>query len=543
MSRVTACRRRTRVATSAIALSLLAVAPAYADPGAPAPSPDPASRVVLSRASAYVVAALTDGDHVVGAYGPDLGQTADVALGLAASGTEPDTLARVLDYLRAHAGAYVHGDPGLGEKEGAGYAGPSAKLALLAAVTGGDPTSFGGIDLLAELGDLSSTSGPDAGRYVDDSAFGDYSNPLGQAFAVLALERASTSGAPQQAVDVLAGAQCFDGGFPAAFGAASCRSSPEATGLALQALVAADADCSAARAMGWLASRQDADGSFVGAAADPAAPAAADVNGTAYAALGLTAAGVSATPTTAYLTSVQNPDGGLPSAPSTTGESNLLATSKALVALAHTSFVGLGPNAPATDAPTCPDARAEAPIQAPTAAAVPPTPASATSAPVARAPRSAPTAGPAPVTSSIPAASRTTASAVAAAPRRRARGSAATSSASTTSPAAAAPTTTDASATAAAPTTPDASPTAGASPTAAVVPSDDNATTYAAAPGTAAVVVPSSPVATGLAHTAANADLPTTGADPLVPVATGFVLVFVGLTLLFAGRRRAGRHA
>lgn len=305
------------------------------------------------RAAAYVVGHLTDGDHVTGSFGPDLGQTSDVALGLAATKGQGATLAKVLTYLDTHAAAYVHGDPSSGEKVGANYAGSTGKLALVAKTAGKNPSSFGGLDLISELRGLMDSKG----RFRDDSKFGDYSNPLGQAFAILALQRGTPEGAPQAAIDYLVIAQCTDGGFPDAFSkvGATCSSSPDATGLALQALVATGGGCPATKARSWLKAHQRADGSFASNAVDPSKPAAGNVNSTAYAAQGLSAAGESTSTIVSYLASVQKPDGGLAIEPSGKDKaSNVFATAQALDALAGSSFLTIGPSPITPAAPVCP---------------------------------------------------------------------------------------------------------------------------------------------------------------------------------------------
>ncbi len=416
----------------------------------------------VDRASSFVVASLAGGDHVVGPFGPDLGQTADVALGLAAAGGQGPALAKVVAYLKANAAAYVHGDPSFGEKADANYAGPTGKLAVVAQVTGNDPTSFGGLDLLAELRTLASPTG----RFLDDSAFGDFSNPLGQAFDVLALQRAG--GAPRPTIDALVGAQCGDGGFPDAFGG-TCASSADASGLALQALVAADSGCPAAAALAYLQAHQSADGSFTSSAVDPAKAPVANVNSTAYAALGLTAARASSAATVVYLRSVQNLDGGLPTIPSSSPSSNLFATAQALAALAARSFLTVGPAPLPAVAPVC-DTATATPTTAPT-------------------PTATATASPTTSRSAVP-----------------------TSSTATRPP--------------------------------TVTPSTASSTSSASTTSSSAVVAGTFTGAeTPPPAVAAQGDLPRTGADLLTPVASGFVLLFLGLILLFASRRRAGRHA
>ncbi|MEO6143935.1 MAG: prenyltransferase/squalene oxidase repeat-containing protein, partial [Dermatophilaceae bacterium] len=200
-----------------------------------------------------------------------------------------------------------------------------------------------GLDLIGELRALMKADG----RFSDDSKFGDYSNPLGQSFGILALERATPEGAPQAAVDFLLTAQCTDGGFPDAFpkAGAKCSPSPDATGLALQALVAGGADCPATQARAWLKAHQQADGSFADSAVDPAKPAVGNVNSTSYAALGLIAAGESTKTVADYLGSVQSSDGGLAIKPASGDKkSNVYATAQALDAFAGSSFLTIGPS-------------------------------------------------------------------------------------------------------------------------------------------------------------------------------------------------------
>ncbi len=93
--------------------------------------------------------------------------------------------------------------------------------------------TFGGVDLPARLTSLLTP----AGRFADRSAFVDHGNALAQSLAVIALHRTG-AGAPTAAVDLLAGAQCADGGFPLEFGAATCVSDTDATAFVVQALPA-----------------------------------------------------------------------------------------------------------------------------------------------------------------------------------------------------------------------------------------------------------------------------------------------------------------
>lgn len=345
-------------AGTALALTVALVSAGCAAKSTPAsssqtPSPTTStSSPAAQHAAVYVAGHLKEGDHVEGKFGADLGQTSDVALGLAATGGQPATLAKVLTYLDTHGAAYVHGDPSSGEKTGAHYAGSTGKLAFVARATGKNPASFGGLDLISELRAL---MGKD-GRFRDNSKFGDFSNPLGQSFDILALKRGAPEGAPKVSVDYLLTAQCTDGGFSEAYpkAGATCSSSPDATGLALQALVATGNGCPAVKALAWLTAQQLADGAFGSKAVEASKPATDNVNSTAYAALGLVAGGQSTAKVVSYLTSAQDPDGGLAINPgSGSKKSDIYATAQALNAFAGSSFLTIGPSPIAAKAIAC----------------------------------------------------------------------------------------------------------------------------------------------------------------------------------------------
>jgi LPXTG-motif cell wall-anchored protein len=338
----------------------------------------------VEKAAAYLAGQLKDGDHVVGAYGTDLGQTADVVLALSSTSSQRTARDAAAAYLTAHLDDYVHGaayadGSATGEKKGANYAGPTGKAIVTLLASGQDPRAAGGFDLVSELQGLMVTSGADTGRFSDDSAYGDYSNPIGQAFDIIAVKRASGDVAPA-AVTYLLKAQCTDGGFADAYpkSATSCVSSPDTTGLALQALVAvgvtdasSSTSCAAGKALAWLTSHDAANGSYASGAVTPGAKPAANVNSTAYAALGLTAAKTGTAAQVAYLASVQNADGGLAIVPSSKDKaSNLLATAQALNALTRSSFLSLGSSTLPAASPACtPKPTATAPGGASTVAA------------------------------------------------------------------------------------------------------------------------------------------------------------------------------
>lgn len=90
------------------------------------------------------------------------------------------------------------------------YAGSTAKLVSFAADTGADPHAFGGEDLVTQLEERTADDGAAAGRIADQSAYGDYANSFGQAWAVRGLTLAGSDEA-EAARDFLLQQQCEEG--------------------------------------------------------------------------------------------------------------------------------------------------------------------------------------------------------------------------------------------------------------------------------------------------------------------------------------------
>ena len=212
-------------------------------------------------AGAFIAATLVDGDHYDYPGGDwfDGGNTVDAVLALDGAGVGRDTADAAMAYLAANVGG-ADPDNYLGAG-GERYAGPVAKTLLAVVAHGGDPTSFGGLDLVAELQALEGTV--ETGRFSDASAWGDYSNTIGQSLAVLGLERAGT-GASSAAVSFLLAQQCGDGGFRGDPAAADCVSDPDATAFAAQALLQAGSSTEAGAALDFLAGLQSAAGGVAG---------------------------------------------------------------------------------------------------------------------------------------------------------------------------------------------------------------------------------------------------------------------------------------
>jgi hypothetical protein len=236
-------------------------------------------------------------DHLVtttfdGQQYPDYGVTADVVLALDAAKAGRAAARRATRALQRSVLAYTGG----GDRTES-YAGSYAKLLVVAAAQGIDPTAFGGSarkDLVAGLLALecgaparTDCAAGDKGRFADRSQFGDFSNTFGQSLALIGLERATHRGASRASVAYLIGQQCGPGGFPEVFDATPCVPSVDATGFAVQALETVGtpaAKAAAADAGRWLKRHQHRNGSFSGTGTRNA-------NSTALAAQALTAVG------------------------------------------------------------------------------------------------------------------------------------------------------------------------------------------------------------------------------------------------------------
>ena len=202
----------------------------------------------------------------------DWGLTIDFILALAGGqrGKSTETAATTANVMN-NAPSYVTGvDFGSPDER---YAGPLGKLLLVAKVQGVSTSNLGGLDIEAELRARMQTSGPQQGRFSDVSAFGDFSNGFGQAFAVLGLNR-TAGGVPPAAVAFLIAQQCPAGGFRLFYDSGDrCTNDSEAdtdaTAMAIEALLvragAPGASASLNRAVGWLMARQDpGSGAFAG---------------------------------------------------------------------------------------------------------------------------------------------------------------------------------------------------------------------------------------------------------------------------------------
>lgn len=205
--------------------------------------------------SGFLAGDLAANNDVISDFGyTQHGPTIDAVIALAASGAG----AAQAEATTAALAADVEGYIGAG---GETYTGATGKLLTLTAVQGESATDFGGVNLIERL----RATLTDEGRFVDVSEWGDYSNTLGQSWAILGLERAA-GGADASAVEFLRGQQCVDGGFRLYPETEPCASNPDATGIAVQALVAAagPADTDVTEATAYLAGLMDSSGGIGG---------------------------------------------------------------------------------------------------------------------------------------------------------------------------------------------------------------------------------------------------------------------------------------
>jgi len=247
-------------------LTLFAVL-AWPDPASADPPTAPLTTDPADAAAGWLTGELVDGEYLTSSFdadgngeidpatevSPDPGLTADAVLAFAAAGSAGDAAEAATDWLESQVAIYT------GDGTTESYAGALAKLILVADVMGRDAASFGGQDLLARLGAQQSADG----RFRDISTFGDFSSPITQSLAIIALDRAGPTGFPPASVDFLVGVQCADGGFVSDLSTLPCAiGDVDATALSVQALLVAGREGEAGDAGAFLAGQQAADGSL-----------------------------------------------------------------------------------------------------------------------------------------------------------------------------------------------------------------------------------------------------------------------------------------
>ena len=141
----------------------------------------------------------------------DYGLTADTALALKAIGGHGTQLRQIRDALAPHV------DDWTTDGQGGIYSASVAKAVVTAQVTGADPRSFGGRDLVTRLHQRMATEAPIVGRIRDDLASGDdFANTIGQSFAARGLAVAGSRKAGP-ATTYLLKQQCSKGFFRLSF--------------------------------------------------------------------------------------------------------------------------------------------------------------------------------------------------------------------------------------------------------------------------------------------------------------------------------------
>lgn len=204
----------------------------------------------------------------------DYGLTIDVAFALQSIGGHGPAVSHIRAALQQHVADYTTFQTDV-------YAGPTAKLLVLARRTGGGATDFGGVDLVAQLRSLVRTGGPAKGRIQDQSSFGDNANTIGQVYAMEGLRPHTAEAAP--VLNFLLDQQCSAGFFRLDFtkdvtaanqscdGATPAHRVPDtdATAIAVLGLVDSHRNRRAVHravnhAVAWLLKRQADNGSFGG---------------------------------------------------------------------------------------------------------------------------------------------------------------------------------------------------------------------------------------------------------------------------------------
>lgn len=243
-----------------IAAALVVALTLVAGAGVTGATPADDAAIVRDRATAWLAPQVTDG-ALISPYTalPDPSMTAQAALALAGAGAEPATVAAMIAWLADNVEDYV-APGGAADSPGA-----LAWLILDAVAVGADPTSFGGVDLVARL---EATEEPD-GLFGSDPPT--YDGVFRQGLSLIALTAAGVP-APD-GVAWLVDQQCDDGGFvafridtsvpcPSVDPLTFAGEDTNSTALAAMALDLAGADAPADAAMAWLESVRTPAGGF-----------------------------------------------------------------------------------------------------------------------------------------------------------------------------------------------------------------------------------------------------------------------------------------
>ncbi|MEV8007702.1 prenyltransferase/squalene oxidase repeat-containing protein [Streptomyces parvus] len=318
----------------------------------------PAGEIDVPAAARWVSGQLREGTHVVD-EGSDTSNdflTTEAAYALAAANGKSPALDRVAAHLSGRTDAYAY-PAGADEPPAAPAA---ARLALLAAVTEGDPRDFGGHDLLGDLVKNVCPAGPESGSPTPGcTAKGDFHGATyadGQALAVLALLRGGVE-SPAGSEERLTQLICQDGSVTSILLSPGeyCDGDPATTGLVALVLDEAGGHENAVAEMrAYLKKAQLTSGAFPAYNGSPTGSVAA----TAYAAQALRALGDgdAADAGVAWLSREQLDDGGFGFDEGAT-DAAMYATAPSVLAGAGTDLVRLVAKAPEpTVPPTTPPA-------------------------------------------------------------------------------------------------------------------------------------------------------------------------------------------
>ena len=338
-----------RTALSGLALTVAATALAQPllAPAAQAATDVPATSAARAG-TGWLATQLTNGVIHNDTYDfDDLGMTMDIGLSMDEVGGDQAMVRQIRSALSTRIEEYAA--PSATER----YSGSLAKSLVFAQVSGADPRTYGGLDLVAETEARVTGSGPSAGRLADLSAYGDYANSFGQALAVRGLSVAGSAKAAA-ATDFMLKQQCSSGYFrvffttDAAATDQSCVDGTDPTDTDTTAFVVnqlaatsprpAAVDAAIAKAVAWLAATQKADGSFVGSTFTPDP----NTNSTGLAASALAAAGTceQAGRAAEWVTALQV--GPQPASSPLAGEEGALAYDQAAMDSAAAGGIGAG---------------------------------------------------------------------------------------------------------------------------------------------------------------------------------------------------------
>lgn len=338
---------RTALPGLALTIAATALAQPLLAPAAQAATDVPATSAARAG-TGWLATQLSDGVIHNDTYDfDDLGMTMDIGLSMDEVGGDQAMVRQIRSSLSTRIEEYAA--PSATER----YSGSLAKSLVFAQVSGADPRTYGGLDLVAETEARVTGSGPSAGRLADLSAYGDYANSFGQALAVRGLTAAGSAKAAA-ATDFMLKQQCSSGYFRVFFTtdpAAADQSCVEGTDptdtdttafvvsqLAATSPRPAAVDAAIAKAVAWLAATQRADGSFVGSTFTPDP----NTNSTGLAASALAAAGTceQAGRAAEWVTTLQV--GPQPAGSPLAGEEGALAYDKAAMDSASASGIGAG---------------------------------------------------------------------------------------------------------------------------------------------------------------------------------------------------------